>query len=205
MSASSATLATLRDRVEQLLLDTGNSIWATGLIDEAIDQALSAYSEARPQVVKSSLALTAILSTNGREIDISAVTGLVSVVDVWAPYLAADDKPARRRFEHWLEQEVVHLPDGTAVSASDTARVFYAKTHTLNGLNSAGATTFKAGDDSLIVVGAAGYACLARSVDLLEQVTLGGQTVDELRLLGVGLLDEFRQRLGAAIDSTADG
>ena len=196
MSASSATLATIRDRVEQLLVDLSNAIWTTGLIDESVDQALSAYSEVRPQVVRSALSLTTILSTNGREIDISAVTGLVSVVDVWAPYLAADDKATKRRFEHWLEQEVVNLADGAAVSASDTARIFYAKVHTLNGLNSAGATTFKTGDDSLIVVGAAGYACLSRAVDLLEQVTLGRQTAEELQGLGSVYLAEFWRRLG---------
>lgn len=196
MSISAATLATLRDRVEQLLVDTSNAIWTTGLIDETIDQALSFYSEIRPQVVKSSLALTAILSANGREIDISAITGLIKVVDVWAPYLAADNVPTRRNFEHWLEQEIVHLDTGAVPTTADTARIFYTKAHTLNGLNSAGATTFRTGDDSLLVTGAAGYACLARTVDLLEQVTLGRQVVEELRTLGEIFLNEFKQRLG---------
>ena len=200
MSASSATLATIRDRVEQLLVDSSNAIWSTGLIDESVDQALSSYSEIRSQITTTSLALTAILSTNGREIDISVVTGLVSVVDVWAPYLATDDKATKRRFEHWLEQEIVNLPDGAAVSASDTARIFYGKAHTLNGLNSAAATTFKTGDDSLLVVGAAGYACLSRAVDLLEQVTLGARVVEQLQALGVGYLNEFWRRLGVAVE-----
>jgi len=200
VSSSAATLATIRDRVEQLLVDTSNAIWATGLIDESIDQSLSSYSSIRPQITKTPLALTSILSTNGREIDISAVTGLVSVTDVWVPYLAADDKAQKRRFEHWLDQEVINLPDGAAVETTDTARVFYGKAHTLNGLNSAGATTFKTGDDSLIVIGAAGYACLSRAVDLLEQVTLGRQTAEELQALGVGYLAEFWRRLGISVE-----
>lgn len=199
MSASTVTLAALRNRVEQFLLDTGNNIWSTGALDEAIDNALSAYSEVRPQVVKSSLALTSILSTNGREIDVSAITLLISVVDVWAPYLAADDKPTRRRFEHWLDQEIVHLADGATVGVSDTARIFYTKVHTMNGLNSQVTTTFRHGEDSLLVVGSAGYACLSRSTDLVEQVTLGGQTIEELRELGAEYLSEFRQRLGVGV------
>ena len=35
-----STLATIRDRIEVMLQDTGNAIWDTAVIDEGINQAL---------------------------------------------------------------------------------------------------------------------------------------------------------------------
>lgn len=43
-----ATLSILRDRVEQVLADSGNAIWSTSDIDEAIRNALHEYSKTRP-------------------------------------------------------------------------------------------------------------------------------------------------------------
>lgn len=195
MSASSTTLSALRDRVEQILLDTGNSIWATGAIDAAVRLALFEYSEVRPYLTKSTLALTSAISTNGREIDISSLSDLVAVVDVWAPYATSDDKRLSRRFVHWPDDEEVDIIDGLALSTLESARVFYSKNHTLNGLDSEVATTFRVGDENIIALGAAGYACLSRAVDLAEQVTIDRETVDKVRELAGAYLDEFRRRL----------
>jgi len=81
-TASSETLTTLRDRVEIALQDSGNAIWATGDLDEAIRQTLEQYSRVRPQ---SGIA-TITLSSTGREVDISSVSGLLRVEKVWCPY-----------------------------------------------------------------------------------------------------------------------
>lgn len=196
MSASTATLATLRDRVESMLVDTGNAIWGTALLDEAIAQALAEYSEARPRKAVTTLALTSVLSANGREIDISSITGLVMVGKLWAPYTAAGDDPTERAFEHWLDDETLYLPGGEALQTSESARIFYAAHHTLNGLDSEVTTTFRTGDDSIIVLGGVAYALLARSNDLTEQVTLSADTVDQLRDLSDDFFREFRGRLG---------
>ena len=60
-----ATLTTLRDRVELMLADSGNSIWSTDDIDEAIRQALHEYSKTRPLRAVS----TVTLSADGRSGD----------------------------------------------------------------------------------------------------------------------------------------
>lgn len=44
MTTSTATLTTLRDRVETALMDTGNLSWDTGTLDEAIRRALGEIS-----------------------------------------------------------------------------------------------------------------------------------------------------------------
>ena len=59
VAASALTLATMRDRVELVLQDSSNATWATGDIDEAIDQALEQYSRHRPDHAISSLTLAA--------------------------------------------------------------------------------------------------------------------------------------------------
>lgn len=195
MSASSLALTTLRDRVEASLVDGSNAIWATGTIDAGIRQALYEYSEVKPWVLKSDLALTSILSTNGREIDISAVTSLVKVIEVWAPYTAADDIADIRRFQHWVDAEIVYLPDGASVDTTDTARIWYTKIHTLDGLDSAGATTFNLGDDLIIELGSIGYSLLSRAMDLAEQVSISDKVVDQYLKLGESYLRKFRHRL----------
>jgi len=193
--ASSVTLANLRDRVEESLMDSGNTIWSTTTLDEAIRHALDEYFAVLPLRGASSLALTAVLSANGREIDISGISGLVDVIDVWGPYVAADDKPKVRKFDFWLDQQIVYVSDGEALETTETARIFYTKQHTLNGLDGASATTFRLGDDSLIVLGATGYACFSRATDLIEQVKIDQNAVDGLRELGKESLTAFRSRL----------
>ena len=79
-------LAGIRDRVEQVLVDTGNAIWATAVIDEAIRLILSEFSDAYPYSADDVLTLAA----DGREIDISSLTGLLNVVEVMWPYVATD-------------------------------------------------------------------------------------------------------------------
>lgn len=194
---SSATLSTLRDRVENLLLDTSNTVWATGILDEAISLALEEYSRARPLVAVGTVTPTA----DTREVSVSSLTGLVNVIRVWWPYTSSNPEYP----PSWVTWSVFWnggtptlfidgvVPDGTLV-----ARVFYEKLHTLNGLAGAGATTYPATDDGILVLGAAGYACLTRGTDVLElnnQIPFG--TRNYAQLAGE-FLAVFRRELKAS-------
>jgi non-ribosomal peptide synthetase component F len=189
----SATLTTLRDRVEQALADSGNAIWSTSAIDEAIRQALHEYSKTRPQRAVG----TITLSADGREISVSSLTGLLSVLEVWCTYTAADPEfpPNRRGFQYWPEQTKIYVWDEYAPQSGDVVRVFYTKLQTLSGLDSATSTTFPDDDESLIAIGAAGYAATSRAVDLAEQVTLDRLTAQQVRAWGLSKLQEFRSGL----------
>ena len=46
----SIDLAAFRDRIEVMLMDTGNAIWDTGTIDEGLHQALDEYGIDRPDM-----------------------------------------------------------------------------------------------------------------------------------------------------------
>jgi len=190
---SSATLTTLRDRVEQILQDTGNNIWSTDVLDEAIRQALHEYSKVNPQRVIG----TVNLSSDTREIDISSLTGLLDVSRLWLPYDSSDPEhpPNWRRFEHWRDEELLYLPDDDEGASGEVARVFYTKLQTLNGLDSASATTFPADDETIIATGGAGYAATSRAIDLVEKVTLDRLSSQQVRAWGLGKLQEYRSAL----------
>jgi hypothetical protein len=195
----SATLATLRDRVEQILMDSGNAIWSTGDVDEAIRQALAEYSKIRPlQAVT-----TVNVAATAHELDISTVTGLIGVLRVWCPYTAADpeDPPSWRDFEHWTDLDILYFPD--EVEAGDVARIFYDKVQALKDLDSAAATTFPDEDESLLATGAAGYAALSRALDLGEQVTLDRDVPTKAKTWAGQKLQEFRQGLAAVARAEA--
>jgi hypothetical protein len=191
--ASSLTLTTLRDRVEQLLLDTANAIWSTGVLDEAIRQALHEYSKANQYHAIG----TITLSARGYELDISSLTGLLDVQRVWLPYTAAspENPPNWRRFEFWRDPQKLFFIDEDEPQSGQVCRVFYTKLQTLNGLDSAASTTFPADDDSVLTIGGAGFAASSRSVDTMEKVTLDRLTSQQLRAWGLGKLQEFRAAL----------
>lgn len=65
---------------------------------------------------------------------------------------------------------------------------------TISGLDGAGSTTLPAAHDSLLVLGASGYAALARCANRAESYALGGET-GQLQSWGQARLGEFRAML----------
>lgn len=194
---STATLNTLTDRVEQLLLDTANAIFTTGLIAEALRLALEEYSRSRPLEVVG----TVTPAVGTREVALTGLTGLLELTRVWFPYDASDPEYPPE-WVGWktfwsggtptLFLDVADDPDG-----SDVARVFYKKSHTLNGLDSATASTFAASDDGLLVLGGAGYSCLARGADLNETAANMAVSTPNYAALANLFLSQFREQLNS--------
>lgn len=188
-----ATLSILRDRVEQVLADSGNAIWSTSDIDEAIRNALHEYSKTRPLQSVGTL----LLDAGGREIDVSSLSGLLGVSELWCDYDSSDPAfpPNRRSFVHWPDLQKIYVDDAYQPQSGDTVRVFYTKLQTLKDLDSATSTSFPDDDESLLVLGASGYAATSRAVDLAEQVTLDRLTAQQVRAWGLAKLQEFRSGL----------
>jgi hypothetical protein len=202
-----ATLSTLRDRVERVLTDTGNDIWSADDVDEGIRQALHEYSKTRPLRAISTLTLSA----DGREIDISSLTGLLSVTEIWCDYTASDPEfPANvRAFQHWRDEGKIYVTDDYEPSSGDVVRVFYTRLQTLNGLDSETSTSVPLEDETLIATGAAGFAATGRAIDLTERVTLDRLTAQQVRAWGLAKLQEFRAGLKTvarrmAVESKSD-
>ena len=171
------TITTLRDRLEQTLQDTGNAKWTTNQLDEAIRQALAAYSEHLPH-----RAITTLdVSSAGREISISTIT-YRSIERVWWDYDATnpDHPPHWRDFETW-PGDILYINDTDEPTSGDKVRIWYTADHTLTDLDTATATTLPTRHESLLVQGASGFAAAARRVTILEQVNLNEWAPRNLR------------------------
>ncbi|MCJ7736046.1 MAG: hypothetical protein MUQ10_01855 [Anaerolineae bacterium] len=171
------TLTTLRDRLEHTLQDAGNAKWTTNQLDEAIRQALAAYSEHLPHRAVTSLLLVAA----GRELDISTIT-YRTIERVWWDYdsAAPDHPPHWRDFETW-PGDILYVNDPDQPASGDTVRIWYTADHTLTDLDAATATTLPTRHESILVQGASGFAAAARRITLLEQVNLNEWAPRNLR------------------------
>ena len=131
-------------------------------VDEAIRWALHRYSQVRPDQTVTSVTLAA----GGREVDISSITDYWNVARVWWPYTAASPEypPKWRDFELW-PGDVLYINDPDEPQSGDVVRVWYTRVHKLNGLDSATATTIPVSAETVIVVGASGFAAQERVQD----------------------------------------
>ena len=178
ITESSNNLATIRDRVEARLQDATNARWSTDDLDEAIRTALEQYSKYKPNHALGTIAL----SSAGREIDISSLTGCLQVEDVWWDYDSSSPgyPPNYRQFEVW-PGDLLYIDDREEPESGDTVRVWYTKMHTIEDLDSATATTLPADDEGTIVTGACHFAAQMRSVELAEDLYAHNDVVSDLR------------------------
>lgn len=187
-----STLAQIRDRVELVLADTGNLIYSTAELDEAIKAAVHEYTAVYPMLKEDDITLAA----DGREVSLSTLTGLVSVVEVWWPYDAADWPPNRVKI--WKQVDLAGVPYlyfsdiyGSEPQSGEKVRVWYTVLHTLNGLDSATVSTVRADHENWIVTGAAGKAAMTRVVELEETTDVDVYVVESLRAWARTKLREF--------------
>lgn len=183
-----ATLTSLRDRVEVILADATNAIWVESALAEAIQRALDHYTKERPH---HNIALIDITSA-GYEVDLSSLTNILKVTEVWCDFTPTDpeDPPNQRSFEYWADAKILRVKSYKP-QLGDVMRVFYTKPHTLNGLNAETVTTIPPDDESTIALGAAAYAATSRAVDLTEQVTLDRTTAAQIRAWGLAAMQQF--------------
>ena len=190
-------LAGFRDRVEVMLQDTGNAIWDTDVIDEAIQQALDQYNDVNPLHMETVITLPG----DGREIALSGITGFLNVLDVWWPYdsdAAAETWPPNRvrGWRLWWDdaQPVIFLEirDSSQPQTDEEVRIWYAKRQTIQDLDSADSTTIRGDHESLIVLGAAGHAAMSRAIDLVEVVGTDLYQVGIMGTWGQRKLREFQ-------------
>lgn len=188
-------LETLRDRVEALLTDSSNVEWATAELDQAIRLALYELSTVLPvRVVALKDAVDGVY-----EYDLSAVTGLVDVVEVWYPYLATDDHYKQPHPVKWrlLTDAILLLEIDEDPDADYDLRMFYVKVQTLKDLDGASATSLDDAEKAALVLGAAGYAAVGKARDVTNEVTIGAEVPNVLEKWGKARLNEFNERIVA--------
>ena len=193
-------LAAIRDRVEAMLMDTGNAIWDTGTIDEGLRQALDQYNGLNPLHMETVI----ILPGDGREIALSGITGLLDVLDVWWPYdsdASTETWPPNRvrGWRLWWDDFqpllFLEIEDSSQPQTDEEVRIWYTKRQTIQDLDSAATTTIRGDHESLIILGAAGHAAMSRTVDLIETSGTDLYQVSILGTWGQRKLREFTAAL----------
>lgn len=193
-------LAGIRDRVEQMLLDTGNAIWTADVIDEGLRQALDQYNYVRPLNMETVITLPG----DGREIALSGISGLLYVLDVWWPYdsdATTETWPPNRvrGWRLWWDDNqpvlFLEITEGSEPQTDEELRVWYAKRQTIQDLDSADSTTIRGDHESLIILGGAGHAAMSRAIDLIETAGTDLYQVGLLGTWGQRKIKEFRSEL----------
>ncbi len=170
-------------------------VWSAVDLDGALRLALADYSRVRPIQTETVLTLAAA----GREIALSdaSLAGINGVQEVWWPYSStAEIWPPNRvaGFRVWQDGSTLVLflssKDGSQPQSGDKLRLWWTKPQTITGLDSATSTTLSAEGESLVILGAAGYA----AITCLPQGITASDT-DLLRKWGAALVSEFKSRL----------
>jgi hypothetical protein len=134
--------------------------YSQGDLDEGIRQALEQYSRHLPDHAIG----TVTVASDTREIDISALTNLIRVEKVWWDYDSGTPgyPPAWRHFAIW-PGSILYIDDREQPETDDVIRIYYTQEQTLNGLDSASATTLPVDDESFLISGAAAFAARFRA------------------------------------------
>lgn len=195
------TLSELRTRITLMLMDTGEEIWPTDVLDEATRQALSAYSQSFPCLHETVLDMPAT-----GDINLSSLPGLVDVVAVRWPY-SEGKAEALQPINHvtgwrcWrdLDKPVLELRTLPGSLPTDGSRLMvrYTTGHSINGLDGAVISTVTPLHTALLVRGAAGYAALFRAIDKVENRSYGSRRIDPalLQSWGNAVLERFQLEL----------
>ena len=191
-------IADFRTRIRALLVDTGSAIYATAIVDEALQQALDEYNQACPLERETVI----ILPGDSREIALNGVSGLLAVTEAYWPFDSTDEPwpPNRVKgfYVYWDDtQPVLYLNsiDGDEPQLDDELRLWYTVRHTIDGLDSATVTTVPGAHVSLLVAGAAGFAALSRTLDLIEVTSADQYMTGLLGVWSQRKLKEFRAAL----------
>lgn len=146
--------------------DETNYRWSNDAIEQHINRAVRELSEANPRQQKATIA-----TTNGsREVDVSGLSGLVTIAAVEYPY----GKMPRRfqRFSLWADTLTLlgeETPDGSS------AHIYYGKIHTLDATTS----TIPARLEDIVASGAEGYAAAEWAVFATNRINIGGAMTPE--------------------------
>jgi hypothetical protein len=168
-------LASLKTRVSTTLNDTGGTRFSTGMLDEALRQALHEYSKAWPLMDELDFTVTVI----GRDQAISALNTCQAIYEVIYPYDSSEDyephiygygrvvphKSVLPYFHYGWKKGVLTLHVGGPKNpgVGEHILVKYMNPQTIKDLDSATTTTVQADHEAMLVEGAAGHAAVMKS------------------------------------------
>ena len=192
-----------RTRMRLELSDLNVETWEDDILDQALRQALSDYTDASPDEAISTLAFASAT----REISVSSLARLLDVQRVWLPYTASDpENPPNWRtdFELW-PGSILYIADNPKPANADVARVWYTRRHIIDGLDAQTTTTVKAEHENLLVIGGTSYAASARARGLAETINAEDNAYKQAAGFAFRRMNEFRAGLNKIRQKPAGG
>lgn len=172
------TLAQMLDEAQKALLDVTPDAFTDTLLTRAISSALQEINRYQPRLVSDASSLS-IATAGEREVAIGSL-GALAVVEVWYPYVAGEYPPRRAHYQ-LLDDATLWLDVEEEPAAGDKLRVFFLAGHTINGLDSASASTLPRILEELVIEGACAHACAMRAVDAIGEINVSEQTPAQWR------------------------
>ena len=189
-------LVAMRGKVRAYLSPRTDDItWPQELIDAALRRALTSYELYGP-----TLEAEFTVSTAGEEQDLSqgagAVANIFKLVQVAYPLVANtvfwDDTCMWRTTDNsGLKIKMWRRNTPYTPATSEKIGVRYQQRQTIEDLEGATATTFPDHYDTNISIGAAGYACDQRVLDLAEDASAAADAIETLDRRAASYLGEF--------------
>lgn len=179
-----------RSKIRIVLGDTGSDRYDDAVLDGAVRWALAAYSKALPQVKTCSINVTA----EGREQSLTALTDLLTVLEVNFPYQAGCQTPAVLQQWYFYRRDghgLLYISGRRSPMAGDVIRLTYTAWHTIAGLGDATVTTIPTAHETLFENGAAGKAAMMRGIHLVEAYGRKSEEPEKLKTWSEGLLADF--------------
>lgn len=178
-----ATYASLKTRALQLLNDATAVRYTDLAIQEAMRQALAAYTSALPQLKSAVLTV----ATAGATQSLGALSTLTNVVAIIYPYSTGMVEKPTQRITYFVYFDggvpYLYLP-ANPPSVGEQIKIVYFASHTINGLDSSAATTLLSHHETHFCRGVAAFACQTRAHALLE--AYGDRSPDYQRLMDQG-------------------
>jgi len=159
-----ATIATIRARIRKDLKDDPASRWTDDEIDRHIEHAASDISQAAPYEKKDTALV--IATPASREIDISAIAGLIYVEAVEYP---TGEYPKRYRDYRVWANKLELLIDETP-TAAEPVYLYYGSVHTIDAIE----CTLPPNLEDLCAVGAGAFAALEWATYAINMLNVGG-------------------------------
>jgi hypothetical protein len=178
-------LSTMRTLVRRDLRDEDNSMyrWQDNDMDRAIARAVLELSRYAPLEMKSNVTTT----SGSREIDISALTGRISVDRVEFPVGRTP-----RQFQRFVTYADIIFLTGEAGGDGTDCCVYWSQVHTLD----AGISTVPAYLEDVLALGAAAYAVQSLAQYRTDIAGIGGDRADtDYQGWGSAMLKEFKRQL----------
>jgi len=174
----SFTLPDLRTDLEKALAAAIDAAtWSDTLKDEAIRQALRAYSLQGP-----AYEVDLPVTVAGHEQPLAAIADLLAIETVaypWTDGLLIEDYAVRWRR---IGPDTIRI-DRQPPQVGETLRVRYRRLHTISGLDGASVTTVADKHRAILSTGAASFAATLRLRQMSENPAIPQKAADELRRL----------------------